>query len=152
MTTKNFALIAILLWAVSAAFIGFKFVAGTTVTADDGRESVALTASERSFVLSEMRGMLAAVQEIIGAVNAGDLAQVKTITHKVGMAEVQAAPMPVMLKLPLAFKQLGLSTHEGFDEIGAAADISGEAVFQKLEDNLSKCVACHASYQFTVAP
>jgi len=152
MTTKNFALIAILLWAASAAFIGFKFVAGTTVTAEDGREAIALSAPERSFVLSEMRAMLVAVQDIIGAVNAGDLAQVKSITHKVGMAEAEAVPMPVMLKLPLAFKQLGLSAHKGFDEIGAAADISGEAVMQKLDENLSKCVACHESYQLTVAP
>jgi hypothetical protein len=151
MTTKSIAVIAILLWAVSVAFIGYRFVSGSTVIAEDGREAIVLEASERSFVLGEMRAMLASVQDIIGAINAKDMAQVKEIAHKVGMAEAQAAPMSVMLKLPLAFKQLGLATHEGFDEIGAAADVSAEAVLQKLDENLSKCVACHETYQFTVA-
>jgi len=151
MNTKSLAVIAILLWGVTAAFVGFKFVKGSTMTAEDGREAVVLDAGERAFILTEMRGMLAAVQDILSAANAGDMAAVKDIAYQVGMAEVAGVPVQTMLKLPIEFKQLGKATHVGFDDIGKAADNGAKAVLEKLDENMSRCVACHEGYQFTVA-
>lgn len=147
MNAKTLAIVALLLWVASAAFVGFKFVTGSTVTAEDGREAIQLTPSERNLVLGEMRALLAAVQEIIAAVNAGDMNAVKESAHRVGMAEAGAAPAGLVLKLPMAFKTLGFSTHEGFDEVALAAEIGAEAVLAGLETNLAKCVACHAAYR-----
>ena len=147
MNTKALAIAAILLWVASAAFIGFKFIKGSTVTAVDGREAIVLMPAERDLILGEMRGMLAAVQEIISAVNAGDMDAVKAVTHRVGMAEVEGVPPETMLKLPMAFKRLGRSTHAGFDEVGLAADMGSEAVLEMLEENMAKCVACHEAYR-----
>lgn len=151
MNTKTLAVIAIGLWVVSAAFIGFKFVTGSTVATADGREAVVLNASERDLILAEMRGMLAAVQEIVAAVNEDDMAAVKETAHRVGVAEVQGVPAQLMLKLPIEFKKLGSATHKGFDAVGLAADFDGSQVLEKLEENLNRCVACHEVYQLTTA-
>lgn len=149
MKTKTLAIIAILLWVASAAFIGFKFVMGSTVTAVDGREAIVLSAAERDLVLGEMRVMLAAVHEIISAVNAGEMDTVKAVAHTVGMAEAGGVPPGLILKLPLPFKQLGFSTHEGFDELALSAEMGPEAVLVSLEENMVKCVACHETYRLT---
>jgi len=149
MKTKTFAIIAILLWVASAAFVGFKFVTGTTVTATDGRDAIVLSPAERNLVLTEMRGMLAAVQEIIAAVNEGDMDAVKETAHRVGMAEAGNVPPELILKLPLPFKQLGFSAHEGFDKVALSAEIGPEAVLESLEENMSKCIACHEAYRIT---
>ncbi len=150
MSTKFFAIIAIVLWVATAAFVGFKFISGTTVTATDGREAIVLETSERDFILAEMRGFLVAVQEIISAANDNDMSAVKETAHRVGRAEVESVPPETMLKLPMAFKQLGMSTHDGFDEVGLAAEIGPEAVLESLEANLGKCISCHEAYSFSV--
>ena len=111
-----------------------------------------MKASERNLILTEMRGMLAAVQEIIADANAGEMEAVKATAHTVGLAEVAGVPAELMLKLPMDFKKLGRATHAGFDAVGLAADFDAAQVFEKLEENLSRCVACHASYQFIQAP
>jgi len=149
MNTKTLAIVAIALWGFSAAFVGYKFVAGTTTTTEEGREAIVLNAPERDLILAEMRGMLAAVQEIVTAVNEDDMAAVKETAHRVGMAEAQGVPAQLMLKLPMPFKQLGSATHKGFDEVSLAADFDAAQVMEKLEENLSRCVACHEVYQLT---
>ena len=149
MNTKNIAILAIVLWVASAAFVGFKFVTGKTIVGEDGREAIVLTSAERVFILDEMRNMLEAVQEIISAVNQNDMDAVKKIAHDVGMAEARKVPVETMMKLPLGFKQLGGDTHTGFDEIGLAADMGGELVMERLEENLGNCVACHKLFQLT---
>lgn len=149
MNAKSLAIIALVLWAATAGFIGFKFVSGSTVVGTDGREAIELDPGERDFILAEMRGFLVAIQEIIAAVNEGDMEAIKKTTYGVGHAEVEGVPPETMLKLPLAFKQLGFSTHDGFDEIGLASEIGPEAVLEGLEDNLSKCISCHEGYRFT---
>lgn len=149
MNSKTLAIIAIVLWVASAAFVGFKFFKGSTVAGSDGRDVIVLNAGERNLVLGEMRGMLVAVQEIIAAVNEGDMDAVKSTAHRVGMAEAGGVPPGLVLKLPMPFKKLGFSTHEGFDEVALAAQMGPEAVLESLEENMAKCIACHETYQLS---
>jgi cytochrome c556 len=148
MTTKTLAIVAIILWAGTAAAVGYKFVNGSTVIAADGRTAVVLKSDERTFVLGEMRAMLNAVEEVVAGVNAGDMEAIKKTAHRVGTAEAAAAPAAIMLKLPMDFKSLGMSVHEGFDELALAADKNPQAVMEALDANLAKCVACHETYRF----
>jgi len=46
------------------------------MTRADGRTAVVLQAGERDFVLSEMRGMLAATQGIIEGINQNDMQRI----------------------------------------------------------------------------
>ncbi len=96
-----------------------------------------------------MRGMLGTVQGMVNGVKAGDLKQVAQAARASGMAAAADVNPALMAKLPLEFKQLGLSVHKRFDEIAAEADsgASGEKVLATLSTQLSACVACHAGYR-----
>ena len=150
MSTKTIAIAAIVLWAASAAFVGYKFLAGSTVQADDGREASVLTQSEKDLILTEKRGMLSAVRDTIAAANSGDMDADKEATHRVGMDETQQVPPQLILKLPLDFKQLGFAAHAGFDEVSQAAETGSAAVLGKLAENMARCVSCHDAYKLTV--
>ncbi|WP_197722846.1 hypothetical protein [Sulfurivermis fontis] len=122
----------------------------------DGRVRLLLNNTERDFVLNEMRHLLAASQTILQAALDGDMAQVATQARKMGMADVQNIPPevrgPLLGKLPLEFKQLGFSVHEGMDAIAVDAESLADPdhTLRQLAELMNRCVACHATY--TVMP
>jgi hypothetical protein len=76
--------------------LGWFFIHGNTTAGTDGRTAVLLHASERDFVLSEMRGMLAATQGILGGANQGKMQDVVKAASAAGMgaaADVKPALM-----------------------------------------------------------
>ena len=133
MTARVLSIAAIALWLVTIAVAVFFFIRGHTRVAPDGRTAVLLASDERNLVLTEMRGMLETVQVVVDGVKTGDMKQVAAL----------------MAKLPLEFKQLGLSVHKRFDEIATAAGsgASREQLLASLSTQLSACVACHGSYR-----
>lgn len=122
----------------------------------DGRVRLLLNNTERDFVLNEMRHLLAASQTILQAALDGDMQRVAAQARHVGMADVQNIPpevrVPLLGKLPLEFKQLGFSVHEGMDAIALDAESLGDRdhTLRQLAQLMNKCVACHAAY--TVLP
>jgi hypothetical protein len=149
MSTRILAVAAIGLWVVTAAVAVAFFVRGQTRVASDGRTAVLLTPDERDLVLSEMRGVLASVQSIVEAVNAGDMKRVAEAARDGGMAAAADVNPALMAKLPLEFKELGFGMHRHFDELAAAADsgASREEVLGSLSAQLSTCVGCHAGFR-----
>ena len=154
MSTRMLSVAAITLWLVTIAVAAFFFVRGQTRVAPDGRTVVLLAPDERDLVLTEMRGLLGAVQGIVEGVNAGDTEQVARAAGASGMAAAADVNPALMAKLPLAFKELGLSVHKRFDEIATEAHsgASRERMLASLGTQLSACVACHASYRIEAAP
>jgi hypothetical protein len=55
----------------------------------------------------------------------------------------------LMAKLPLPFKQLGMSVHRDMDDLALAAETGKTTpeLLDMLTGTLSKCVACHAAWQ-----
>jgi hypothetical protein len=153
MSTRMLSVTAITLWLVTIAVAGFFFVRGQTRMAPDGRTAILLAPDERNLVLTEMRGMLGTVQGMVNGVKAGDLKQVAQAARASGMAAAADVNPALMAKLPLEFKQLGLSVHKRFDEIATEADsgVSHEKLLGSLGTQLSACVACHASYRIDAA-
>ena len=149
MSTRMLSIIAITLWLVTIAVAVFFFVLGQTRVAPDGRTAVLLAPDERNLVLTEMRGMLGTVQGMVDGVKVGNLNQVAQAARASGMAAAADVNPALMAKLPLEFKELGLSVHKRFDEIAAEADsgASREQMLASLSTQLSACVACHASYR-----
>jgi hypothetical protein len=149
MTTRVLSVAAIALWFVTVAVAVFFFVRGQTQVAPDGRTAVLLAPDERNLVLTEMRGMLETVQGVVDGVNADDIKQVAQAARASGMAAAADVNPALMARLPLEFKQLGLSVHKRFDEIATAADsgASREQLLASLGTQLSACVACHAGYR-----
>jgi hypothetical protein len=121
---------------------------------DDTRTAIVLNDSERALILTEMRGFLSAVQNMNNALAANDMTTVASSAQAVGSAAAQGVPVTLMTKLPLQFKELGLATHKGFDQLAMDARDLGDAKqsLQQLGQLMNNCVACHATYQLRSAP
>ncbi|MDO8291322.1 MAG: hypothetical protein Q7T29_00440 [Gallionella sp.] len=153
MKSNRLAQIAMLLWIVTIAVFGWFFIRGNTTAGTDKRTAVVLQAGERELILSEMRGLLASTQGILEGANQGDLQRISKAASSAGMASAADVNPALMAKLPIEFKQLGLSVHRDMDEIAKAAE-GGKPVPELLKmasDTLTKCVACHAAWQLKAA-
>jgi hypothetical protein len=139
-------LAALVLWALTLAAAAYFFVFGTASPAPDGRLQVALTVAEREHVLSEMRGLLQAASSIVDALARNDIKAIAETAGPVGMAAT-AGESPALLA---NFKASGMRIHAGFDDIAreAGAGAPPERLTRMLAEQLSRCVACHASYRF----
>lgn len=149
MLKNRLALIAIVLWGVTAAVLGWFFVRGNTVAGSDGRNAVILAAPERNLVLDEMRGLLAATQGVVQGIEKNDMKQVAQSARAVGMGSAVDVNPALMAKLPLEFKSLGMSVHHDMDDLAAAAESGRPApeLLGMLSNTLAKCVGCHSAWQ-----
>ncbi len=149
MNARKLAITAIVLWLVTIATIATIFVRGNTSTASDNRTAVMLNTPERDLVLSEMRGLLSGTQLILDGLNRNDMKQVADAARAVGMGSAADVNPGLMAKLPLSFKQLGMSVHHDMDALADAAQAGKPAaeIQGMLSNTLSSCVACHATYQ-----
>ncbi|HSM98346.1 MAG TPA: hypothetical protein VLS47_04965 [Gallionella sp.] len=149
MKSSKIASAAILLWIVTVAVFGWFFVRGNTAAGSDNRTAVVLGAGERELILTEMRNLLGGVQGILEGINHGDMKQAASAARAVGMASAADVNPALMARLPMPFKQLGMSVHRDMDDLAQAAE-SGKPAGElqaMLAGTLSKCVACHASWQ-----
>ena len=113
--------------------------------AEDARTVVPLDASQREHVLGEMRGFLATVERVTAALSRGDFDELSAA----------APPGPVRMppdiaqKLPPAFRQMAMSTHQQIAAIGAdAAKRDSQHSLEQTSRLLQTCNACHAAYRF----
>lgn len=145
---SKLAIASLLLWTVTIGIFGTFFIKGWTTPSTDHRLSVKLAPSERDLVLTEMRGLLKAVNGVFKGLSENDRAMMVTATSSVGMA-MAADVNPVLLgKLPVSFKTLGMSVHADFDSLSAEikAGASNEIVLKRMTNITSKCIACHQAY------
>ncbi|VAW96402.1 hypothetical protein MNBD_GAMMA19-1241 [hydrothermal vent metagenome] len=151
MSTPTISVIAIALWMISLAVVGMYFYKGWATPSADGRVAIILAPTERDRVLENMRGMLETVQEIIDGLARNDIEQVAARASAGGMGAVRM-PVGLMAKLPMAFKEMGLGVHRGFDELARAArtGASDGEMLNALSTQLSSCIACHATYRLTL--
>ncbi len=153
MKTNKIAITALLLWVATLAIFAWFFIRGNTTAGTDGRTAIVLQASERNFILSEMRGMLIASQGILQAANQGDRQGIIKAASAMGMGMTAEVNPATMAKLPLDFKTLGMSVHHDMDEIAkATANGAPTSEILKMESTtLTKCIACHSTWQLQAA-
>ena len=149
MKSNKVALIALLLWVITIAVFAWFFIRGNTTAGTDSRIAIVLQSSERDLILLEMRGLLSATQGILEGANQGDMNRIIQSSRSAGMAAAADVNPLLMTKLPLAFKTLGMSVHHDMDEIAEAAEGGKPApeLLKMTSNTLTKCVACHASWQ-----
>jgi len=153
MKTRLLSFTAIGLWVVTVVIAAYFFVAGSTVSSPDGRQAIKLSADEKNLILAEMRTMLGSVQGVVDGIASKDMKRVAQAARQSGSAAAAQVPASLMGKLPLGFKQLGHTAHQGFDEIVVGAE-SGEPedmLLARLGERLNNCVACHATYRLEAA-
>lgn len=149
MKSNKVALIAILLWVATIAVFAWFFIRGNTVAGSDNRTAVVLGAGERNLILSEMRGLLAGTHDILDGINHNDPKQIAQAARSIGMGSAADVNPALMAKLPMPFKQLGMSVHHDMDDLAQAAE-SGKSMPElqsMLTNTVAKCVACHAAWQ-----
>lgn len=149
MSTRVLLVLALALWGITVVIGGYYFVRGQTTPSSDGRLEILLPTAGRDLVLAEMRAMLKSVQGVVAGVAERDMTKVAAAARASGAAAAVDMSPQLMAALPLQFKQLGMSVHQGFDEIAAAAgqSVPPSEVLSRLDRQLSACVACHASYR-----
>lgn len=151
---RGVCIVAILLWCVTVAAAGWFFVKGWTARGTDGRVEILLAPVERDQILGEMRQLLKAVDGIVRGLGESDpdrqMIQAAARGAGVGMAE-DVDPV-IMGKLPLPFKQMGMSIHRDMDALADAVlqKETSQQILQRLSSMTARCTTCHDMYRFSV--
>ena len=146
---EKLGLIAIVLWAITAGVFGYFFVRGWTSEATDRRTAIHLAPAERDLVLSEMRQMLHSVHNLVTGLSAGDPKIMEQAARASGMGMAADVNPVIMAKLPIEFKQQGMSVHRDFDALAdtIARGADQATVLREFTGITARCVGCHTSYR-----
>lgn len=101
----------------------------------------------RDAVRAEMRTMLGSLHDILKASMVGDTLAMRDAATRSGLA---TAADPALEKLlPEGFLQLGVNTHQQFDDLAGALakGLPRDSVGGRLTRITGNCVSCHATYQ-----
>ncbi|MFM8551526.1 MAG: hypothetical protein ACKOCD_04310 [Nitrospiraceae bacterium] len=152
---QRFCLAVLGLWILTLLAGGWLFVAGVTKPSADGRTDVLLTPSERDQILGEMRHLLQSVHGIVTAPGSPEQhtsrKQAEQAARAAGMGMAADVNPMIMAKLPLAFKQMGMSVHKDFDGLADAIanGASSTQVLTSLSSITSRCTTCHDLYRLS---
>lgn len=149
---RRLCLAAIILWFVTLAAAGWLFVKGWTAKASDGRTEILLAPVERDQILAEMRLLLKAVDGIVRGLGESEVnvKQMGAAARAVGMSMAADTEPGIMAKLPLPFKQMGMSVHKDMDALAdaIAQNETPQQILQRLSSMTARCTACHDMYRF----
>jgi hypothetical protein len=143
------------LWIVTIGVAGWFFVQGWTTQGRDGRMQIVLAPTERDLILGEMRILLKAVHGVVTGLAAqnqeADRAQIEQAARSAGMAMAADVNPALMAKLPLPFKQMGMSIHKDMDAIADAIvqKETPQQILQRLSSMTARCTTCHDLYRFS---
>ncbi len=149
---KYVGITALILWAVTISILGFMFVKGQTVKSTDGRTGIVLQDGERDFVLTEMRDLLTSINGIMTSLAKDDYPAAAEWARKVGLkghSTIESQNPAIMAKLPIGFKQMGMSLHKDFDEVADMIDkkMSQKEIMGRMGETTSKCISCHSTFK-----
>jgi len=147
--------IALGLWTVTVGVAGWFFVQGWTTQSTDGRMQIVLAPAERDLILGEMRMLLKAVHGVVTGLGGQDQeaarTQMEQAARSAGMGMAADVNPALMAKLPLPFKQMGMSIHKDMDAL-AEAIVNKETpqqILQRLSNMTARCTTCHDMYRFS---
>jgi hypothetical protein len=142
------------LWILTIGVAGWFFVQGWTTESTDGRTQIVLAPAERDLILGEMRLLLKAVHGVVtGLAGQGqevNRTQMEQAARSAGMHMAEDVNPALMAKLPLPFKQMGMSIHHDMDALADAIanKETSQQILQRLSSMTARCTACHDMYRF----
>ena len=151
-----FCRIALGLWIVTIGVAGWLFVQGWTTPGTDGRMQIVLAPTERDLILGEMRMLLKAVHGVVtglaGQDPEADRTQIEQAARSAGMAMAADVNPALMAKLPLPFKQMGMSIHRDMDALadGIVQKETSQQILERLSNMTARCTTCHDMYRIGV--
>ncbi len=148
---RGLCVAAVILWVLTLATAGWLFVKGWTAEGTDGRTEILLAPVERDLILVEMRQLLKAVDGIIRGLGEPqpDLKAMEAAARGAGTDMAADVEPTMMAKLPLPFKQLGMSIHKDMDALADAIvrHETPQQILQRLSSMTARCTACHDMYR-----
>lgn len=152
MKSTRWCAVAFFLWVLTLGVLGWLFYGGMTTAGTDGRTAILLAPGERDQILSEMRALLKAVDAVVRTYGEErpDVKQAEAAVRAVGMQQAADVNPVIMAKLPLPFKQMGMSVHRDMDAL-ADAMVAGETppqIMSRLAGLTARCTTCHDLYRF----
>lgn len=147
---------AVGLWLVTLVIAGWFFVNGWTTKGSDGRAEVLLAPAERDLILGEMRQLLKAVHGVVtglaGQDQPADRQQIEQAARAAGVGMAADVNPAIMAKLPLPFKQMGMSIHRDMDALAdaVAQQETPQQILQRLSSMTARCTTCHDMYRLGV--
>ena len=153
MTVRNASRGIVLASAIVAVSAGCPQGSSERPPSTDSRERLVLPAPDRDKVLLEMRQMLEAVDGIMQGLTKDDLAAVAEAARGAGIAMAVDLDPAIRNQLPKNFIDLGMRTHQAFDELAESMNAGGtrEDAIRGLAGLTGNCVGCHASYRLDEA-
>lgn len=149
---RGLCLSAVILWVLTFTAAGWLFVNGWAVKGSDGRTEIVLAAAERDQILAEMRLLLKAVDGVLRGLGdpQPDQKAMEAVARGAGMEMAADVEPTIMAKLPLPFKQLGMSIHKDMDALADAIvrQETPQQILQRLSSMTARCTACHDMYRF----
>ena len=150
---RSLCIVSIAVWVVTLVAAGWFFVRGWTAQGADGRIQVVLAPAERDLILGEMRMLLKAVHGVVtglaGRDQGLDLVQIEQAARSAGMGMAEDVNPALMAKLPLPFKQMGMSIHHDMDALADAVvkNETQQQILQRLTSITARCTTCHDMYR-----
>lgn len=151
MKGRTLCIVVLGVWVATLAAVGWMFLKGWTTPGSDGRTAIILSAAERDQILAEMRQFLKAVQGVVSGLSRQNPAQAEEAARGVGLDMEADVDLALILKLPLAFKQMGMSIHRDMETLadGIHAGASTGQILAQMAGIMSRCTTCHDLYRFT---
>jgi hypothetical protein len=116
----------------------------------DNREMVDMPAMMQEHMLANMRDHLAAVDEILAALNAEDFATAARVAEfRLGMSSLESHGAAHMAQvMPVPMREMGTEMHRAASRLARTAE-EGDALraFRALRSVTQSCVTCHAAYR-----
>jgi hypothetical protein len=143
------------LWILTIGIAGWFIVQGWTTQGTDGRMQIVLAPEERDLVLGEMRMLLKAVHGVVTGLAGRDLeadrSQIEQAARSAGRDMAADVTPVLMAKLPLPFKQMGLSIHQDMDALADAIvqKETPQQILQRLSSMTARCTTCHDLYRLS---
>jgi len=148
---RKLCVLSVLLWLVTLAAGGWLFVKGWTTTGSDGRVEILLAPVERDQILAEMRQLLKAVDGVVRGLGESqpDLQAMQGAARAAGMDMAADVEPAIMAKLPLPFKQMGMSIHSDMDALAdaIARQETPQQILRRVSSMTARCTACHDMYR-----
>ncbi len=135
---------------ISSLFFLVLFTSLNTQAGKDTRELVEMPPMMQNHMMSNMRDHLAAINEILIAMGAGENDKAADIAEqRLGMSSLDDHGASHMGKvMPKEMGQIGTSMHKAASRFARKAQ-EGDAAeaYRSLANVTSACVACHAGYK-----
>ena len=123
---------------------------GSAYAANDERQLVQMPTMMQEHMLANMRDHLAALNEILAKLAAGELDEASEIAEsRLGMTSLQSHGASHMAKvMPEGMRKVGTSMHRAASNFALKAQ-EGEVVpaYGALSEVTAACVACHSAYR-----